>query len=268
MMEWPTTGDADVEVFADGNMAQVVRRDDSVFRAPGPWAGASRQVLRHLEAVGFPLAPRLVATGRDEDELGFILGKSIAADLHGHEDEAWLSRVGAAIRELHDAMAGFAFALGTVHVEMDLMPDSPTIVCHCDLAPWNTIVDGDRVTGIIDWDLVAPGTREWDLAYAAWRFAPVYPEGRTGFTPIEQARRIVRLLDAYGLPTAGRAGLVDLILRRQRSAVGTVARLGRMRVPGFSRLLDEGLHLSGIDDRLWLERHVAEFRRIIEGSRR
>jgi hypothetical protein len=147
---------------------------------------------------------------------------------------------------------------------MDLAPDSPSIICHSDLAPWNTIVNGDQISGIIDWDLVAPGTPEWDLAYAAWRFAPVYPDGRTGFSPPEQARRIVVLLDAYGLPAARRGGFVELMLRRQRSAVTTVERLGRARVPGFARLFDDGLHLSGIDDRLWLERYASGFRGIIE----
>lgn len=256
----------DEEIFADGNMAQVVRRGSSVFRAPAPWAEASRHVLRHLEAVGFSWSPRLLAASDREDELSFIPGQSIPADLAGHEDESVLVQVGAVFRTLHDAISGFEFPPGLPCVAMDHAPREAVIVCHNDLAPWNTIVEDGHVHGIIDWDLVAPGTPQWDLAYAAWRFAPVYPEGQIDFSPTEQAQRIVTLLDAYQLPADARQGFVDLLLLRQRSAVDTVERLGKARVPGFARLYDAQLHVSGIDDRAWLETHRYDFVRIIERS--
>ena len=258
----------DEEVFTDGNMAQVVRRGTSVFRAPAPWAEASRQVLRHLEGADFPWSPRLLGTSDVEDELSFVPGRSIPADLAGHEEESMLVQVGTAIRALHDALAGFGLAPGTAFVVIDHAPRAATILCHNDLAPSSITVFHGALAGFIDWDLVAPGAPAWDLAYAAWRFAPIYPAGRTGFTPAGQAARVVVLLDAYGLPAGDRAGLVDLVLLRQRSAVTTVERLGRERVPGFVRLYDGGLHLSGIDDREWLESHRGEFVRIIERARR
>jgi hypothetical protein len=198
------------------------------------------------------------------EELSFIPGRSIPASLAGYEDESILLQVGVTIRAFHDAMEGFVLTQGTSCVPMAQAPEFPTLVCHNDLGPWNVIVHDGRVTGLIDWDLVAPGTPEWDLAYAAWRFAPLYPEGRTRFTPVEQALRITLLLDAYGLPSDRRKGFVRLILQRMRSAVDTVESLGQKRVPGFSRLFDNGLHLSGHDDQAWVTEHEQDITRIVE----
>jgi aminoglycoside phosphotransferase (APT) family kinase protein len=147
-------------------------------------------------------------------------------------------------------------------------PEAPTLVCHSDIGPWNTIVLDGKITGLIDWDLVAPGTPEWDLAYAAWRFAPLYPAGRTRFTLVEQANRIRLLLDGYGLASKRRQGFVRLVLQRMRSAVDTVERLGHERVPGFMRLYDGGLHLSGLDDLAWLRKHESSVTRRVESQHR
>lgn len=255
---------SDRHVFADGNMSQVVREGNSVFRVIAPWADAAHQVLRHLEHGGYLFSPRLKGLGNDREELSFVPGDSIPADLAGCEDEALLEQLGGLIRQFHTAMHGFEFAPGTAYVRMQHAPAAPSIVCHSDIGPWNIIILDGEITGLIDWDLVAPATPEWDLAYAAWRFAPLYPQGRTGFRPNEQARRIRVLLDAYGLPTARREGFVDQILQRMRSAVDTVEILGKQRVEGFSSLYDNGLHLSGIDDMKWLTRHRAELVGIIE----
>jgi hypothetical protein len=254
----------DMEIFADGNMAEVVRRGSSVFRGRAPWPDAAHQVLRHLERSDIPYAPRLLSVDAAREELSFIPRRSIPASLAGYEDQSILLQVGATIRALHDAMEGFVLTQGTSCDPMAHASEVPTLVCHNDLGPWNVIVHDGRVTGLIDWDLVAPGTPEWDLAYAAWRFAPLYPERRTRFTPVEQALRIVLLLDAYRLPSDRRKGFVRLILRRMWSAVDTVEWLGRKRVPGFSRLFDNGLHLSGHDDHAWVTEHEREITRIVE----
>lgn len=255
---------ADREVFTDGNMADVYREGSSIFRGMSPWSDAAHQVLNHLEAREYPYSPRVRAIHGSQEELSFVPGESIPANLAGFETEDILIQLGRMIRELHDAMSDFSPEPGTRFVPMAHPPVNPSIICHSDIGPWNTIVLDDRVSGLIDWDLVAPGTPEWELAYAAWRFAPLYPNSLAETSPAQRARRIVILLDAYELPACRREGFVDVILQRMESAVQTVEVLGRQRVPGFSALFDNGLHLGGIEDRQWLLDNRLDMAGIIE----
>lgn len=119
--------------------------------------------------------------------------------------------------------------------------------------------------GFIDWDLVSMATREWELAWMCWRWAPIYPSGgRTGFTAVEQADRCRILLEAYGLDAIRRDGFIDLIDQRMQCAVDVVEQLGAEGVPRFDRLLASGMHLSGHDDRDWLTANREVFRQAIE----
>jgi Ser/Thr protein kinase RdoA (MazF antagonist) len=46
-------------------------------------------------------------------------------------------------------------------------------VGHQDAAPYNAVVDGDRLVGFHDWDIAGPSTREWDLAFSALSWVPL-----------------------------------------------------------------------------------------------
>lgn len=42
-------------------------------------------------------------------------------------------------------------------------PDEPTVFAHCDFHPGNVLVDGDRVTGVVDWSNARLTTRGQDV---------------------------------------------------------------------------------------------------------
>ena len=75
------------------------------------------------------------------------------------------------------------------------------VICHNDFAPYNLIVDGDRLVGVIDFDMASPGSRLWDIAYLAYRLAP-YAEDAEGFDADRhgtRAERLADLISAYGM---------------------------------------------------------------------
>ena len=41
------------------------------------------------------------------------------------------------------------------------------IVGHQDAAPYNAVMDGDRLVGFFDWDTASPSPRDDDLAFSA-----------------------------------------------------------------------------------------------------
>lgn len=255
------------EVFTDGNMADVVRVGDVVRKQKGIWWPATHQVLTHLAGVNYPWSPRVLGENAQTVELSFIPGKTIDASLPGHEDTDLLLTIGERVRGLHDALAGFKLAPGTECVPWPVEPADKLIICHNDLSPWNTVMCDREFQGFIDWDLVSVATREWDLAWVCWRFAPIYPHGgRTGFTSREQAERCRILLDAYGKDAVDLNGFVDLIDMRMDCGLECVEQLGAQGVPGFDRLLASGMHLSAHDDRIWLAANRDIFAAALESS--
>ncbi|MGC4190632.1 MAG: aminoglycoside phosphotransferase family protein [Thermomicrobiales bacterium] len=246
------------EVFADGNMTAVVRRGNEVRRGRTPWAGTSHAVLRHLEAVGIPWSPRYLGADGGIDRYSFVPGETAPADLAGYRDDAILVEVGQMIRAYHDAMVSFTPPSGVSWPVMPGMPPSDGTICHNDIAPWNVVFQDGSVSGLIDWDLVAPATRAWDLAYAAWRFAPLYPAETFG-SVADRIRRVHLLLDAYGMTANDRADFPEIIIARMRSAFDVVEQWGAVDVPGFDRLYRGRMHVDALDHIAWTE---TEFRRV------
>lgn len=251
--------------FTNGNMADVVRVGDSVRKSKGTWWQATRQVLDHLDARDFPWSPRYIRDSENEVILSYIDGHTIPANLEMAQDPALLAMVAKCTRQFHDTVEGFRLTNNTGTVVWPHQPSGDSILCHNDLSPWNTVVLNGKFAGFIDWDLVSYGSREWELAWMCWRWAPLYPTGeRTHFTVEEQADRCLQLITAYGSDCLDLHAFVDLIAIRMKSAVDVVEILGAQGVPGFDRILATGMHLSGIDDYHWLMKHAETFRTALE----
>ena len=116
-------------------------------------------------------------------------------------------------------------------------------------------MDGKAFTGFIDWDLATLATPAWDIAYAAWRFVPLYADDAAFGDVGERGRRLKLFLEEVGLSADGRRGFIELIGRRQRCAYDTVEQWGRAGTPGFDRLYQQRLHSGALDDLAWLDRH-------------
>jgi aminoglycoside phosphotransferase (APT) family kinase protein len=117
------------------------------------------------------------------------------------------------------------------------------IVAHHDLAPYNAVWTDRGLAGFIDWDLAAPATAAWDLAFAACAWVPLHARhivAEQGFTDFaDRPRRLRRFLDSYG---AGidRAGFPDLIRARVQDCVDGLHRLAAGGDPHATQLVADG----------------------------
>jgi thiamine kinase-like enzyme len=145
-----------------------------------------------------------------------------------------LRRLGRLIRDFHEAVESFR-PPPDARWNVVIPPDRDELICHHDLAPWNLVRDGPRWV-FIDWDGAGPGSRLWDLAYAAHGFVPMSPGG----DPARDAPRLRLLVDGYGLDEHQRRALPDLMVRHTRGMfelLRTASLTGRQP---WARLYAEG----------------------------
>ncbi len=226
---------AEIEVpLSGGNVAAGVVRVGRTVRKPvTPATPAVHAVLRHLEKVGFAGAPR--ALGRDEQGrqvLEYVEGP--LATVLPPMTPADLVRVGRLVRDLHDALAFFS-APDDARWEVAIPPDRDELICHHDLAPWNLVLGADPWV-FIDWDGAGPGSRLWDLAYAAQSFTPLHAGG----DPAQDASRLRALVDGYGATHAQRQQLPGLIEAHTRGMYNLLVDGARTGRQPWARLHDEG----------------------------
>lgn len=228
-----------------GTQSTVVRVGDTVRRTVGPWTPGVHDLLRHVRARGFDLAPEPLGfdpAGREI--LSYIPGDTIGWSLPWPDwirADSLLEEVGEATARYHRAVADF---------RPPGLPDGQ-IICHHDLAPYNMVCSAGRLRGIIDWDLSGPGTALSDLAFVAWQWVPFHGPFVAQYMgwvePIDRAGRTRRLLDAYGLQE--RDGFLDAVADRiihnrtvmlSRAAEGDAA---------YQALVDQG-HVAGMEEAL------------------
>jgi hypothetical protein len=233
--------------LAGGNMSGgVVRVGDTVRRPAGPWTPAVHALLAHLYAVGFRGAPRpLGLDERGREVLTYVPGTVPWPDLRPVGSDQALRRVARLVREFHDAVASFvppADARWQALVPAEIPAGTPDgaarIIAHHDLAPWNlVVVDDDRLV-FIDWDVAAPGTREWDLAYAMRGFVPL--SANPAYRRDDAPARLRVFADAYGLGADQRETLVPMLARRSAAVHDFLARQAARGVSPWARHWREG----------------------------
>ena len=198
--------DPKVEIpLPGGNVGGAVRVGDTVRRPTGPWTPAVHALLDHLRLAGLDRVPWVLGTdARGREVLSYLPGTpvdlTVSTPAQLREAAAWVGR-------FHRAVVGFEPGPRRWRfVERDLRPGE--IVCHHDSTIYNMLFDGDRLTGVIDWDVAGPGVPLDDLAILAWSGLPLYPE-RPDSQVLERLEVLVAgyaegLASGGGLPSARR----------------------------------------------------------------
>lgn len=242
-------------VLSGGTLNPVVRVGDTVRRPAGPWTATVHDLLRHVRAGGFELAPEpygVDETGREV--LSFIPGDTTGWSLPWPDwvrTDDLLARIGEASARYHRAVRDFR-PEGVVEWRAGAAELGPSeIVCHHDLAPYNAVVADGELKGFIDWDLAGPGSAVSDLAFVAWQWVPLHGPFVTtilGWSdPPDRARRLRLLLDSYGLDN--RQNFVDQVLSRIRYNREIMARKASEGDAAYAALVEQG-HLAGMDEAL------------------
>lgn len=207
----------------------VIRRGDTVLHPLQPWTAATVALLRHLEAIGFEAAPRVVSVDEETEVLTYLPGDSGGDAWAKVIDERGLVAMARLLRSYHDAIAGWRPAEAPVWFDGSAGSGSPgELVLHGDFGPWNLVWDGLRPTGILDWEHARVGRAREDVAYALQWVAPFCDDATAAEwmhhpTPPDRRRRIALFADAYGLPSP--AGLVEDVIAGQRAMIERIERL-------------------------------------------
>lgn len=227
----------DAETPLEGGLGGATRIGDTVRRKAGEWTASVHALLGHLEAVGFRGAPRALSLDDEGHEiLSFVRGSAGPGTGWPTDDEC-LASAARLVRDYHDAVEGFVPPPNARWQFMVGAPREGPIVCHNDLSPVNTIYANGEARALIDWDFAAPATRNWDLAYAIYRFVPLYDDGffeRHNERPPDRPRRLRAFCDAYGLDD--RSDLVGLVRRRVEVLYDSVRTWAQAGIEEYARI--------------------------------
>jgi phosphotransferase family enzyme len=257
-----------------------VRVGDTV-RRPGGVRPAVRDLLLHLEAVGFDGAPRHL--GVDED--GREIVSFIEGDVPVPPYPAWamtdraLEDLGRLVRRFHEATASYVPApgaewaadwadptAGRVRPGGPCAPDAA--ITHNDLFPENVVFRDGRVIALIDFAMAAPGRPMWDLAIAAEMWGPLGDPARRDRHPpdLDGIARFGALARAYGLPPERAEELVNVLVEERAHSIRNI----RAEIAAGNRTWIRSWAAAGGDERAaaddaWIAAHRAAFVRAAGG---
>lgn len=235
--------------------AGVVRVGDTVRRPAGPHTPAVHALLSYLHGAGFEGAPRPLGIDEQGREvLSFIPGTVPWPDRFGLLDPRdRLARAARLVRDFHDAATGFLPPAGARWQVLIPAEGDCDIIAHHDLAPWNLVI-GPR-WAFIDWDLAAPGTRLWDVAYAVHGFVPLSANPR--WQRHDAPLRLRVFADAYRLDESQRRDLVPMLARRARAMYDFLASQAVVGVQPWTGLWETGHGEAWQADADYIQGHEA-----------
>ncbi|MEV6346777.1 aminoglycoside phosphotransferase family protein [Actinoplanes sp. NPDC051851] len=238
------------EVLPGGNTVGAVRIGEVVHKPASPWTPTVHALLRYLEEAGFEGAPRALGFDERGREMltflpGDVIGDRVPWPGWAFADRT-LIQVGQWLRRLHDLTADFPPPDGERWFAGRPMRPG-MIIGHQDAAPYNAVMFGDTLGGFFDWDTAGPSTREFDLAFPALSWVPLYTPGAAhhfGFhQPEDRSRRLHLLLDAYGYE-GDRLAFAGVIVQRARTQATVIRGMAEAGHPAAPALLPIAANLE------------------------
>jgi Phosphotransferase enzyme family len=261
-------GETEVPLLGGDLTEGVVRVGRTVRRPVRPHTPAVHALLRHLEAVGFDGAPRLLGIdGRNREVLTYLPGFTARRSLPDLTvADSTLEDLAGLLLRYHQAVTGFKPPpWAQWDGELTRFVDGPAdIICHCDMNLENVIFrdgpDGPQPYALIDFDLARPGTRLIDIIQTLRYWAPIAdPADRDPALPdVHAPARIALFCEAYGLSYYARSRLVPVASRWLRRSRVSIAERARVRGGAWTRMEEAGVGERFLRSAIWLERNRPE----------
>ncbi len=247
---------ADLEEPLHGGLVdgRVWRVGNTVRRPSGDWTATIHALLAHLESKGFP-APRPM--GLDEK------GREILSWIPGHASvHPWPAilrspegsrQVGAMLKAYHQAVQDFRPPAPTwAHGAQALEPAE--VALHGDFGPHNLVWLGDRLSGVIDFELARPGRPIEDAVFAALRVAHLRPDKQAagpGFEAIpDRSALLGGFCRGYGCTPEE---ILAQACATQQAEIRRITELGGSGMEPWAAFLRRGLADEAREELAWLE---------------
>jgi hypothetical protein len=238
----------------------LVRVGGTVRRPPGERAELVRDVLLHLEKVGFEGAPRYLGI----DSAGRQALTYVEGEVAGRPRPPWIAdeqrmmSVARLLRAYDDAVEGFGVPDNLPPpIEPPGLPDlddPPELVGHQDVTPENVVFRDGSAYALIDFDLARPVSRAREFVNLMLWWAPLGAEADLDpeFRGLDRPHRCRLLADAYGLSTTDRARVLDLAIALNERAWHTMKYRAETLGGGWHRMWSEGVGNQIRNRQTWL----------------
>ncbi|MCG7346279.1 phosphotransferase [Sporosarcina sp. ACRSL] len=256
------------ERLTGGNVSNVYRLADTVRRELKPDNHKTHKLLQHLDRKGFDYAPKFIGIDeKNREVLSFIEGEAGTYPLKKYMwSNEVLQEIAKMLRLYHDAVSDFPL----LHEwePMEHTPNNIEVVCHNDFAIYNIIFDQEKPVGIIDFDVVAPGPRLWDIAYTLYTCVPLSRHYHTEkgetvyYNPTKDAERIKQrvelFFESYGMEGM-KEGSVEMVLLRLEGLCKYMKRKADEGDKVFLKMIDEGHYEHYQNDIRFIREHGEEW---------
>lgn len=254
----------EIEIELPGGMGSgggVVRVGDTVRRPQRGFTDSVNRFLRHLQAVGFTGAPRVLGTDST--------GRSVLSYIDGNvgippfpswtAGEELLVSVADLQHRLHAAAAGFVVPSDAVWDRINLGdPSSSAIVCHNDLCIENVVVRDGVAVAFIDFDFAAPNDPLVDIAIAARHWIPFrdpvdLDPGRIDVDPLA---RFAAFCDAHHLVPGQRIAVVAAAIDFLDRALVSMKAKADSGLVLYLQVWEQGYPQQNRRSHAWLQQHA------------
>lgn len=265
---WTDDADEPEVALPGGDVTEgVVRVGPTVRRPVGAHSPLVHALLRHLEAVGFPGAPRFLGI----DPAGREVLTYVEGEVAGRPRPDWIAdedrlvSVARLVRGYDDAAITFGLRPDLV-VEPDqpagLPPgpsEPPEFIGHQDITPENVVFRDGEAVALIDFDLARPTTRVMEMVNVMLWWGPFGAEEDLDprLHGLDVPRRCRLIADTYQLSDDGRERLVEVAVLQNRRAWHLMKHRAETLGGGWRRMWDEGVGEIIQRRQDWLEQHAA-----------